>query len=242
MNKQISKYLNSGKYDFKLFNINYTEKEQDCIDKIKINKSQVYSYFGSINKIQDINIFLSKIGNNTKEEIDKLEKIILKLLKKVLDGYQTEYFWMDIRVTTPLKEYYIPRWHQDGPFFGNDIITSKFATVLKGPGTLLIKSTKKVSNIYNTVQDASREEMRKTNNQDDQIKIHYKYRPIYADKLKNEKIIQVKNNQGLIFYANSGGIDGAIHSEPNFDDNRIFISILPGTKDNIESLKKRWNR
>jgi len=83
--------------------------------------------------------------------------------------------------------------------------------------------------------------MRKTNNQDNQIKIHYKYRPIYADKLKNEKIIQVKNNQGLIFYANSGGIDGAIHSEPKIDDNRMFISILPGTKENIEGLKKRWN-
>ena len=82
--------------------------------------------------------------------------------------------------------------------------------------------------------------MRKTNNQDKQMKIHNKYRPIYADKLKNEKIIQVKNNQGLIFYANSGGIDGAIHSDPKFDKNRIFISILPGTKENIESLKKEW--
>jgi hypothetical protein len=89
----------------------------------------MYSYFGSINKISDINIFLSKIGNNTKEEIDKLEKII-----------------------------------------------------------------------------------------------------------------QVKNNQGVIFYAESGGIGGALHSEPKFDENRIFISILPGTKDNIEGLKKRWNR
>ncbi len=239
--KQISKYLNSEKYDFKLFNINYTEKEQECIDKIKINKDQVYSYFGSINKISDINIFLSKIGNNTKEEIDKLEKIIIKILKKVLEGYQTEYFWMDIRVTTPTKSNNIPRWHHDGPFFGNNIITSKFATVLKGPGTLLIKSTKKVSNIYNTIENASREEMRKTNNYDNQIKIHDKYRPIYAEKLKNEKIIQVKNNQGVIFYAESGGIGGALHSEPKFDENRIFISILPGTKDNIEGLKKRWN-
>ena len=78
----------------------------------------------------------------------------------------------------------------------------------------------------------------KTNNQDNQIKIHDKYRPIYADKLKNEKIIQLKNNQGLIFYANSGGIDGAIHSEPKVEDNRIFISILPGTKDNIKTLEK----
>jgi hypothetical protein len=243
MNKQISKYLNSGKYDFKLFNINYTEKEQECINKIKINVDNDfddYSYYGSINKISGINTFLLKIGNNTKEEIDKLEKIILKLLKKVLDGYQTEYFWMDIRVSSPSNDFDSPRWHQDGPYFDRTIITSKFVTTLKGPGTLLIKSTKKVSNIYNTIRDTIYKEIRKTNNQDEQIKIHHKYRPIYADKLKNEKIIQVKNNQGVIFYANSGGIDGAIHSEPKVDDNRIFISILPGTKENIESLKKKW--
>jgi hypothetical protein len=67
--KQISKYLNSGKYDFKLFNINYTEKEQKCIDKIKINVDNDfddYGYYGSINKISGINTFLLKIGNNKK--------------------------------------------------------------------------------------------------------------------------------------------------------------------------------
>jgi len=53
-----------------------------------------------------------------------------------------EHFWMAIRVTMPNNDYDIPRWHKDGNFFpqnNNETSTSKFVTVMKGPGTLLIK-------------------------------------------------------------------------------------------------------
>jgi hypothetical protein len=33
-----------------------------------------------------------------------------------------------------------------------------------------------------------------------------------------------------------------IHSEPPMTEERIFISILPGTEKQIENLKKRWKR
>jgi hypothetical protein len=87
-------------------------------------------------------------------------------------------------------KYDIPRWHQDASYFSrNNIITSKFVT------TLLIKSTKRISNIFNSILNDSLEEMKKTNNQENKIKIYHKYRPIYSYKFKNEKIIKVKNNK-----------------------------------------------
>jgi hypothetical protein len=239
----INKYLNSKKYDFKLFNINYNKKEQECIDNIKINTNNNYNYYGSINTMTNINTFLLKIGDNNKEEIDKLEQIILKLIKNVLDGYQQKYFWLLIRVTTPSNVFNIPRWHKDGSYFGNNISTSKFVAVLKGPGTLFIKSSTQVSNIYNKLEDEIMKELNETEqNKIEQNKIEEKYRYIYADKLQNEKIIQTNNNQGAIFFAKSGDIDGAIHSEPNIDNYRIFISIIPNTKKNIKKLKKKLNK
>jgi hypothetical protein len=49
---------------------------------------------------------------------------------------------MDIRDSMPNNDYDIPRWHKDGNFFPHnkeETSTSKFVTVMKGPGTLLIK-------------------------------------------------------------------------------------------------------
>ena len=34
---------------------------------------------------------------------------------------------------------------------------------------------------------------------------------------------------------------GAIHSEPKIDESRIFISIVPGSHDQIQELYNRWH-
>ena len=74
------------------------------------------------------------------------------------------------------------------------------------------------------------------------IRIHKKYRPILAKKLANEKVIQVKNTQGVIFFAGNPMEKAALHSEPPNDASRLFISILPSTETNIKDLKERWNK
>jgi hypothetical protein len=96
--------------------------------------------------------FLDDVGANSEIYIKIIEKIIMKLLKTVLLDFNTEYYWIDIRVSLPTTFFDIPRWHKDGRFFINsNDLAPKFATVLKGPGTLFIKNTKKVSNIYNNL-------------------------------------------------------------------------------------------
>lgn len=66
-----------------------------------------------------------------------------------------------------------------------------------------------------------------------------KYRPIYAKAMSKFKILQLDNNQGLVFW---GGRDTrlcALHSEPKMDEPRLFISILPSTKENITEWKNK---
>lgn len=50
---------------------------------------------------------------------------------------------------------------------------------------------------------------------------------------------QLEKNKGLIFLA--GREDALLHSEPKMDLPRIFISILPGTEEEIAGLKKWRN-
>jgi len=237
--RQINEYLNSGKYDFQLFDINYTEQEQESIDNFKIEKRCSYIHNGSISSligINDLNTFLSDIGHNTKKDIDNLEQIILNLIEKVLKGYVMENFLLLIRVRVPDSEFDITRWHRDGPYFDNTMITSKFATVLKGPGTLFIKSSTLNSEKFNEIQEREHEEERINAHftYEEQEERNDRYRSLYAALPKNSDMVQSGKNQGVIFFANSGGVIGAIHSEPKIDENRIFISIVPATKENVE--------
>ena len=244
---QIKKYINSDKYDFKQFNINYNMNEKKCIDSFTLDKTQMYSYYGSLENIS-INKFLSELGNNNINLVNKMKKIILKLVQKVLDGYNMEYFWLAIRVTQPNNMYDIPRWHKDGAMLVNNEM-SKFITTLKGPGTLFIKSTKRLASMYNKINKLQMDEQGKypydnmrqdANNLKEQQKVGEKYRIIYAKKFKNEQIIQLDNNMGAIFFTGSDKDKdkAALHSEPKNTIPRMFISILPNSKENIEKIKE----
>jgi hypothetical protein len=268
--KEITKYLNSDDYYFNLFDINYTENEKKTIKDFNIIKRHRFSHFGSYEKLLTkntpgfgsactydnlavsggterrviLNKFLSEIGNNNPKVVNNLEKIIIKMVKKVLQGYKTDYFWIDIRVTLPNNDFNKTRWHKDLNLFikNSDDKTTKFATVLKGPGTLLLKPTKSINKIYRKIHDKQRLE-RKYKSQKEQIEINKKYRTIYAKEFDTKKIIQPGNNQGVIFYTgfDVNTMTGAIHSEPIMDEPRMFISITPNSKENIEELYETFH-
>lgn len=243
--EQMKKYIKSDDRDFKKFKLNYTNDEKHCIGNFNISKTDTYKYMGCRNDMTNMYTFLNNLGNNSEKSTKIMEKIIMKLLKNILSAFNTEYYWISIRATLPNDDFNIPRWHKDGKYFINSNDQSpKFATVLKGPGTLLIKNTKKVSEIYNNLTQKQWHEYRliKDKSIEDMMKIHDKYRLLFAKELKKIKFIQTKNNEGIIFYpqiiANTN--DGALHSEPKMNAPRLFISILPGSKENIEELNKRW--
>jgi len=239
--KIITEYLDSNKYDFYIFDIGYTINELEIINNFEIKNPNNYEHFGSLNNIKDLKKYLTDIGSNTKTCVNGMEKLIIRLIKKVLLGYTMKYFWLAIRISSPNNYFDIPRWHKDGTFFTgdkNEKSSVKFITTLKGPGTLLIKSTKKINKIYNEILEEQFTEMRKYKTIQEKIKISDNYRPILAKKLSKEKIIQAKNNEGILFY--TGHDNAALHSEPKMDTLRIFISILPSSLENIKDLQKRF--
>lgn len=221
---KIKEYLHSETYNFKIFSMGYTKLQKETIQRFNLNINEDYTHYGQISNIENLNDFLSTIGNNTLVDIKDMENIIISIIQKVLKGYNKKHFWIDIRVTQPNNDYDIPRWHKDGCFFTTDLnetSTAKFVTVMKGPGTLLMKG--------NTVNKIYKENQHIKNN-----------RFILAKKLINEKIIQIKNSQGLIFYTGASIEKAALHSEPPMDVPRMFISIVPSSKANIIDLQNRW--
>ena len=82
------------------------------------------------------------IGNNTEEDLQKMTDIIKRLAQEVCNGYGRKYVCVSIRANNPIDIWDVPRWHTDGNFFINPKSRtkqqSKFITVLKGAGTLMI--------------------------------------------------------------------------------------------------------
>ncbi len=142
------------------------------------------------------------------------------------------------------------RWtrHKDGqyPGFTPEDNPSKFITVLKGPGTFAIKQTKEVDEIYKKTIDAEyskvdkligKKKLTDKEKMDISNKVNDEFRPKYAKALSKFKITQTTNNQAILFYTKS-----TLHSEPKMNGPRLFISIMPGTKANIEGLANAWNK
>jgi hypothetical protein len=121
-------------------------------------------------------------------------------------------------------------------------IQSKFVTVLRGDGTLMVSATKKEKEEYERIMRANvpktKEEAEKFyKDEQKQMELRMKTNKVF----ENKKVKQLKNDEGLIFIV--GNIDKAlIHSEPPMHSPRIFISILPGTDEQIAGLKKLRNR
>lgn len=253
----IKKYIESDKKDFKIFPIKFTQTETEAISKLSITKKDYFDYYGDLNSL-DFKNFFSKVGENDLKNIKVIEKIIKKVTRKVLSGASLEpkfgsgmdHFWMSVRVTMPNNLFDIPRWHYDGTYFSNIDEQAKFAMVLKGPGTLFIKKSKKVMESFDKIQDKLRKDLLELNKNligssdfktqfENQVKTDEKYRPIYAKELSKYKIKQLKNNQGVVFWGGKNNNTRALHSEPKMDQPRIFISILPGTKAMVKEREEK---
>ena len=85
---EIKKYITTNDNGFKRFKMHYTTKESLSIDTFNLNKSNGFSYFGSYKNInlKNLNKFLSTLGENDPLLVNKMEKIIQNIIKKVLKG------------------------------------------------------------------------------------------------------------------------------------------------------------
>jgi hypothetical protein len=248
------------KNNYYIFDISYTKKEMACLENLKIKKDLDFNYYGCIDDQfgDKLNTFIDNTITPS-SDVKTLNALIHKISNNVTKAYNQKYCWVLIRATLPNKKYDIPRWHQDGNVFidmdkfnipEKDPKLTKFITTLKGQGTLFIKKTKKVDDLYKKFIIDRRAARRKLLNDPNYKNTTYnhqsfenRYREQLAEDLKCVKYQQLQQNQGLIFYCNTlpdQARYGLLHSEPKHDTQRLFISIITGSQSDIESLKKRY--
>ena len=198
------------------------------LDHLTVSTGGTYNLFGTAETLAaDLKTFLGSIGNEDKTSAAAAEKIDT-MVKDILKGFGAEAGWITLRATLPTDEFDIPRWHQDGyfyaPFEGDQ---RKAAVVLKGAPTLL-------NDLPQSRLAAFNEASRKNPNDDAEKRLSV------AAVLDETQTVTTPKGKGVVFIA--GSPRGAVHSEPAMHEARLFLSVLPGTKEQIEELRQRWKK
>jgi hypothetical protein len=126
--------------------------------------------------------------------------------------------WLVIRMTVPTLEYTLmPRWHRDGLMYYSDTegdVNYKYAITLLGNPTKLLAKSDLVRDIVHGR--------------------HQKRRAEYAEKLSSEPVIEA--TRGEIVKFSWGQKDSPVHSEPDMNSDRVFVSILYGSEREMRNM------
>lgn len=205
-------------HEYGIGDIGVTPDEVSMLQLVAVNE------FGEFNDYSDgsgefekrLSDFLQGIGDNPFELTEVMVSIIKRLLQQAKKDARVDYAWTTVRVQSPSKAFVIPRWHTDGNFFPSEAPVYKTTFVLKGAPTRLARIVKpdKFSRL-DLLDDTE-----------------------HNRRLKQELVKEIYpsiRSQALRFCV--GDKCQYAHSEPNLTLPRIFASVLPGTKEQISSLR-----
>lgn len=210
---------------FVYYDLQPSESERSALKTLKINTTDAYNNYGNLNVLEsEVREFLKTVNNGSESSAQDVARLITRLVKEILQGCGQETAWVTVRSFTSTSEYDLPRWHTDGyyyaPYEGDPY---KFAITLKGPPTLFYQLPADKREAFYALQRKGNE------------KNEYN-RQALAEMLSTAKeaISIGQPYQGAVFIVGSN--HAAVHSEPPIKEERLFLSILPGSKKQI----KEW--
>jgi len=184
-----------------------------------------------------LNEFLVTIGNNDQEGIDQLSGSIQGAVVSMMKDFGAEAAHVIVRVKLPTEEFSLPRWHRDGSFFvrenGNKIF--KKVLTLKGVPTRFATISDEEA-----FQEIERAELKNNTklfegsiSDEDYKKEDIRIRNLYVN-IANE-LSPLASGQSMVYEI--GGNEQVLHSEPDINESRIFMSVIVGSKDEIEEAE-----
>jgi hypothetical protein len=192
----------------------------------RVSSSTSYNYYGSVPTSEifdEASMFVSQHSDGEFLEIEQTLRDFVNLTLKdfrrsACSVEQPTGAWFTIRITQN-EESNAPRWHRDGRMFSCNEpgeIHSKYAMTLLGNTTHILAESRLVSDVVNENHDS--EDMRAET----------------AMKLAGETLIPIEPEKIIRF--TWGQKDSPVHSEPDEKGDRIFVSILYGTRLEIQDM------
>lgn len=222
-------------------NLDLNRKERAILNHLEVRAGPSYERFGDFFKLKEdseLPNFFRSVTNCTSEEIKILVSLVERITAEVVESLKKETGWLTIRPSKKHGLFNTPRWHRDGCFYCDENIglgEVKFAMTLKGPQTLFYPLSEQEEASFTMFSEKASEEL--INSLEDPNFPQF-YREKLSKYLDSRRTVQGILGQGSFFQV--GGSNSAVHSEPKSTDDRLFFSIVPGSKKQVEHLKAKW--
>lgn len=211
---------------FVCYDLHLSDDDIKVLKSLKVSITDEYNNYGNLKDLNsEVRTFIKSLNKENEAIAEATSKIIARIVNDIVRASGQETAWVAVRSFIPTSEYDVPRWHRDGyyyaPYEGNPY---KFAVTLKGPSTLF----------YNLPNDLKKEfsDLERTGTE----KNGYNRQTLATFLGQSQGNTRVPQPyQGAIFIV--GSEYAAIHSEPPIHEERLFISVLPGSQKQIKEWK-----
>jgi hypothetical protein len=213
----------------------FSDEDRESIASFEI-ESALYSfdYYGSdeAELREKLIEHLLKLGENSDESVATIERIVLSATKEMLKNFDAESAWVTLRTSLPNDAFDTPRWHSDGAYFDSDVKVYKKVLTVKGAQTLFAEITDKDE--FDRLQVELNEneqnlEVDPDKHQEEDLRIRVELMKTVTE------INPSKSGESVIYLV--GDEDSVVHSEPPVNEPRVFISVLVGTKVQIDQWR-----
>ena len=223
--------------------VNLSKKETECLDNIKVDREfKQFNHYGVADKElkEYLQEYLNQIGNNTESNIGCVAGLIVRIHHGMIGGFDEVSAWTMVRVIMPTEDFNIQRWHADGSYFKSSKKVYKLVMSLLGPQTLFgrINNLEKYKSLTKesgkNVQDNILDNNNPNKFKEEDLRIRKELLKI-VEPIKSCE----KRNAGIYLVGDDNAV---VHSEPKIDTPRLFISVLPGSKEQINEWRDRNNK
>lgn len=218
------------------FDMGLQSTDKEFLNNLSVNRDKAWHHFGDHeNMLQSLVEFFITIGNQV-DDAYKAAGIVQKMSEKTLRDINAPAGWILLKSLLKRERQDVLSWHIDS-YYNTSGWDIKIVCTLKGPGTL-----------FAVVDNDMRAKFLKTrcnttyydkNIQDRHKHMIEEYQAKVMELFQDCQIEQVGLGQGVLFIVGDP-IKGVIHSEPFITEDRLFFSIIPGTKEQIKRLHDKW--
>src|SRR5690242_1397400 len=122
---------------FAYFDLSLSQQDRSLLDRLKVDRHGTFDHYGDMGGFSsNATKFFESIGNEAASAAEAA-RVAGGIARKFLKASDAEAAWITIRASQPTDAFDLPRWHQDGYFWGPyEGSQKKFALALKGAGTL----------------------------------------------------------------------------------------------------------
>ena len=230
---------------FQTFNLNLSAEDRLLLDSLKVNKESILTLRGLYGYDKYIDESLKYSLNIDENKRIKIKNIIKNIIHEFLTKTKQESALIHLRIRKPHNEFKIPRWHQDsGVYFkGQKKYNIKLLTTLKGKSTLISRWNKEAideqEEVWKLIKEKDANYMKlSSNNRSRKFDKWDMYRStkLKSLRIKLSKIIKHEplNYDSAYSYVHEYGKYATLHSEPDNTEDRIFLAVMPNSRENIK--------